>query len=414
MRTHQRGVHRLKDEAGEGDILRALLVLVGGHEVVPGVLECDLRLAHFGIAPDAELEFVAGELPLHGLGHFHLLAVYINGAVALDGVAINGEEHVTRMDHAAAGAVFIHMRNEHADLVVGQLERGALRGVEDLKVSDAEVHVAVVFTVLHVLEKAMHDGRGDHIAGILRHVAAVALEGDADDFVVLEHGAAAVPGIDGGVYLDGKMLVHSAVRIALVVHAADDAARHADALAADGKADDFYCGVELGDFRADGERLHFLKGLRGLNEFEQREIAVVRDVLHFRAIGRGVADLADVEPRGVAHDVGIGQKEIRGDKKPGAAAAAGRSGVPRRLIVHLHAVALDVDDSLVLRAERSGGGVVGFFLAEERRRRSESEEGGKGGKRGAGNAVHSAKCRTRRATGTRFPPAGKEEVRSRR
>ena len=219
---------------------------------------------------------------------------------------------------------------------------------------DAEVDEAVVFAVFDVLEEAAHDWGGDHVAGVLGDVAAVALEGDADDHVVLEDGAAGVSWVDGGIDLDGEVLICAAVGVFLVVDAADDAAGDGDAFAADGEADDLDGGVEFGDILGDFEGFDGGEGGGWFDEFEEGEVAVVCDVFDASAVGCGVADLADDEAGSVADHVGVGHEEVFCDEEACTGAAAGGGWVPWGAVVDLEGIALDVDDALVLAAE--GGG----------------------------------------------------------
>ena len=86
-------------------------------------------------------------------------------------------------------------------------------------VTNRQIHVAVVMPIFHILEKTTDDRRGNHVADILRDIAAVALKGDADHLAILEHGSAAVSRIDGRIDLDGQMGVHAGMRIRLEINA---------------------------------------------------------------------------------------------------------------------------------------------------------------------------------------------------
>ena len=49
--------------------------------------------------------------------------------------------------------------------------------------------------IFHILEKTTDDRRGNHVADVLRHIAAVALKGDADHLAILQHGPPLLPGL---------------------------------------------------------------------------------------------------------------------------------------------------------------------------------------------------------------------------
>ena len=90
--------------------------------------------------------------------------------------------------------------------------------------------------VLDILEEVFDHRRRDHVADILRDIAAEALEGDADDFAVLHDRSAGVARIDRRIDLDREMGIHHRVRVSAEIDAGDDAARDRKAVAADGIA----------------------------------------------------------------------------------------------------------------------------------------------------------------------------------
>ena len=61
----------------------------------------------------------------------------------------------------------------------------------------------IIFPIFDVGEEALYDGRGDDVADVV--CLGVPLEGDADDFLILDDGAAGVPGVNGGVNLDDEV-----------------------------------------------------------------------------------------------------------------------------------------------------------------------------------------------------------------
>ena len=117
--------------------------------------------------------------------------------------------------------------DEHAAIVVvGQAEEAPLHRILQLRISDAEIDVAIVASVGHVFQEPIDDRRRDHVGDALRDIAAVALERHADDFAVLHHGAAAVAGIDLRADLNREVLIDCRVRVELEIDARHNAGRH--------------------------------------------------------------------------------------------------------------------------------------------------------------------------------------------
>jgi hypothetical protein len=187
--------------------------LLGLHEVGEESFEGDFDFLFFLVAPDFEMNFVAGEFAFDDFVHIDFFAVDFDEAVAEDGAAVDFEEDVADLEEAAGGAVGIDIGDHDADAVVGEFEGAALGGVEDIEFTDGEVDVVIVVIVFDVFEEAFDDGDGDHVTDILGDGAGVTLEGDADDFFVLEDGTAAISGVDGGVDLDGEMEIDGAVAV---------------------------------------------------------------------------------------------------------------------------------------------------------------------------------------------------------
>ena len=210
--------------------------------------------------------------------------------------------------------------------------------------ADGEVHIAVVSSILHILEEALHDWHGDHVADILGDIAGVALEGDADDFSVLHDGAAAVAGVDGGVDLDREVRVHSGVRVGLEIDAGNDAAGDGEARAADGVAidgDDGFEGGKAAEFEGGGAVEEF-----DIFDLEEREIAIVRDVENAGGIGLRVALFGNGEEARVADDMGVRHDAVAVDHKPRANAGEDFSAGPRGFVVGLLGGGLDADEAL--------------------------------------------------------------------
>ena len=94
---------------------------------------------------------------------------------------------------------------ERADAVIHKAGRLSLRGVFDGEIAHGEIDVVIVAAILDVFEEARDDGHRDHVADVLRGTSAETLAGHADDFALLNAGAAAVPRIDGGGLLDAEV-----------------------------------------------------------------------------------------------------------------------------------------------------------------------------------------------------------------
>ena len=58
-----------------------------------------------------------------------------------------------------------------------------------------------------VVDEVADDRSGDHVADVLGDGARVSLESHPDDLFILEDGATAVAGVDGGVDLDGEVVI---------------------------------------------------------------------------------------------------------------------------------------------------------------------------------------------------------------
>ena len=233
-------------------------------------------LHFFAVADEFEGEGVAFELSLCDFGHLNAVAIEFDGAVGGDGYFIDGEDDITGFEGTVGGACGHHAGDEESGVLSGEVEGFSEGGVEGVDGGDAKIHVAVVGAVLDILEEAFYDGGGDHVANVLSDIATEALEGDADDFSVLEDGAAAVAWVDGGVDLDGEVGVDVGMGVGSEVDSGDDAAADGEAFAADGVAVDADFGFDFGngtEFEGEGV------GEEGfVFEFEDGEVAVVSDV----------------------------------------------------------------------------------------------------------------------------------------
>src|SRR5688572_19354589 len=121
------------------------------------------------------------------------------------------------------------------------------------------------------------EGCGDEEAGVLE--AGNSLESDSDDFVILDHGAAAVTGVDGGIGLGGEVGAVADVAVGLHFDARNDAAGVGDLFAAGGISicnDGGTDGWKVADF----ERLHSFEKAFVL-WLDDRQVAIMSCVGNF-------------------------------------------------------------------------------------------------------------------------------------
>ena len=315
------------------------------------------------------LSGVTLELPFDDLGHLDAFAVDLDEPVAGHAVVVEREDHVADLEHAVAGAPGYDGADEHAGVVVLQAQRGAFRRVLQAERRDGQIDVFVVVPVADVLEEMLQHRRGDHVADVLRHVAAVTLERDADHLAVLQHRAAGVAGVDRRVDLAGEVVVHRRMAVRLEVDPRDDAARHAHALAADGIAVDRDARFQRRD-AADFQRFEALEKL-GVRHVQHREVAIVGDEFDRRGIFLRIVFPLDGDETLVADDVRVRDDARPGDDKPRADPALNVAGVPRHLVVGVLRGRRHADDALtdVGDVRAHGGG--------QDQRDQEGDNGGK-------------------------------------
>ena len=208
-------------------------------------------------------------------------------------------------------------------------------------VADGEIDVAVVFSILHILEKTLHHRHGNHVADILRDISRIALEGHANDLAILHHRSAAVAGIDGGVDLDGEVGIHSGMREGLEIDPRNDTASDGQPLASDRVSVNGYDGLDLGQ-AAEFERRRAIEKL-GLVDLQQREVAIVRDMEHARGVGLRVAFFGDCQEARVADDMGIRHDPVAINHKSRPHAGKDRAWAPRRFVIGLLRSRLDAN-----------------------------------------------------------------------
>ena len=205
---------------------------------------------------------------------------------------------------------------------------------------DPRVREAVVAAVLEVREEVPDDRDGDEEAHVVG--AREALEGDAHHPAVLDHRAAAVARVDGGVGLHDEVRVGAAVHVPARLDARDDAGGRGDVLPAEREA----VGHDAGAGAREGPEGQGTQpaGESGVFHPEHGEVAVVphrlerRDV-RVRLVGAPHEDLARV-----GDDVGVRHDPSAGDEEAAAGGAAHPFLPPGLRPVEGRAEHLDVHD----------------------------------------------------------------------
>src|SRR2546423_14595377 len=120
---------------------------------------------------------------------------------------IDRQQNVPRLQTIRRRAGRDHRSNEHAAILVLKTEKMPLRRILQFRGGDAEIDVAIVMTVLDILEKSPDPRRRNHVGDALRDIAAITLERDAGHFRVLHYRAAAVARINLRADLNGEMRI---------------------------------------------------------------------------------------------------------------------------------------------------------------------------------------------------------------
>ena len=238
----------------------------------------------------------------------------------------------------------VHAR---AQVIVRHFDIAAVSRVLQRDHANARHRETAVSAILDVLEKMLNHRRWNEEAGVLQ--AGHALEGDPDDQILLHHRPAAVAGIDGGVGLHGEKRAIAAVDVILQLDARHHAPGVGDLLAAGRVTVGHYRGTDLGQI-PEFERLKAVEKTLVL-DFEQGEIAVVRDEFDMREIRPRVLVAMHQDLFAPAHDVRVGHDAPALDDESRTAAAANRLEPPRCVPDRLLAEGHDLND----RALRLGG-----------------------------------------------------------
>jgi hypothetical protein len=115
---------------------------------------------------------------------------------------VDREHHVTFTEFSRTGTIFFDRTHNHAGVVVGETKCVAFSSVQQLKIADRQIDIPVVATGGDILKKTLDHRRRNHVAGVLRDIAGIPLEGNADHFSVLQYRAAGISRIDCSVDLN--------------------------------------------------------------------------------------------------------------------------------------------------------------------------------------------------------------------
>ena len=192
-------------------------------------------------------------------------------------------------------------------------------------------------------------GRGDHVADVLG--LPQALEGDADDLAALDDGPAAVARIDGGVGLNGEMLVGPAVNVRVGLDARDHALGHGDAVAASGKSVGRDGGIDFRNARQ-LQRDHAFEEAAVIDG-QHGQVAIVADKNDPGRIALRQVLLAQLDVSTIADVVRVRENRVAGDHKPGAHRSPHPLSLPRSDVVERLLGAVD-EHNRFLRMCQSG------------------------------------------------------------
>ena len=158
-----------------------------------------------------------------------------------------------------------------------------------------------------------------------------ALEGDADDLVVLNGRAARVAGVNRGIDLDDEVGVCAAVRVGAEVDTRDDSACDGEAITSDGVTDGTHFGVEL--WHASNRQVDEALKWGVVIEGDESKVAVVGNVLNRGGqFASGVA-LHNEDATSIGDNVRVRQDLIRPNKEACAIASRESTSVPRSAVV---------------------------------------------------------------------------------
>ena len=166
-----------------------------------------------------QLDRVASELALDDFIHVHQLAFKAHEAVVHHRIVINAQNHIANLQQIAHAALGLHISDHHAHAITAGAERLGLCRILNGEIARREIDIVVVAAVFDVLEEAFDHRHWNHVAHVLRHPAAEALEGHTDDFAFLQHRPAGVAGIDRGIHLNRQMRVHAGMAVRAEVDA---------------------------------------------------------------------------------------------------------------------------------------------------------------------------------------------------
>ncbi len=151
IRLHHVERERLKKEAAVNHESRRGVVGVPLKKIWPKRLQFDRHAQRLLVAHEVEFHFVALEFSLHHFRHLHACAFEIDEGIARNRMAIDCHQDVARLQRLRGGAAGDDAVHEHAPIVIRQPEEATLRRILQLGISDAEIDVAIVAAILHIL-----------------------------------------------------------------------------------------------------------------------------------------------------------------------------------------------------------------------------------------------------------------------
>mmetsp|Transcript_146290 Transcript_146290/g.469238 ORF Transcript_146290/g.469238 Transcript_146290/m.469238 type:complete len:401 (+) Transcript_146290:135-1337(+) len=216
----------------------------------------EIQAQAFAIPPGLELAHVLGMPPAHQIRQVHPLSAPACGqrhsAIVADVHAVDAQDNVVHVQ----GGVRRRRRVDVAHADAPLLTRGQPEGGPGRRALEGLVLEARVANAALVIEERTHHLRGYHVADVVNLLAGHLFESDAHTATrLVQHGAAAVAGVDRGVDLQHEQL--HVVGVEAHVDARHDTLRDADVVAVARVADH-------SDF--------FLQGRQGVVEFHLLQV----------------------------------------------------------------------------------------------------------------------------------------------
>ena len=185
--------------------------------------------------------------------------------------------------------------------------------------------------ISHILQESLDDRGGNHIAYILGHHAAEALESHSNNTVVLNDRSAAVAWIDGGVDLNHQMGVHARMGISPVIDARHYAPGYGKPVTAYGITQHRNGGIQGRHLTKLQRRRTFEKAF--IHHLQHGQIAIVGDELDMGFVAPGISLFFEADETRIADHMGVGDNATLGNDKARAPALAGSARIPRHEII---------------------------------------------------------------------------------